>query len=109
MTQIQFNLMNFPFGEQLTDLFGRYSDDYEYTPEGIFRLVIPPQCPECGTLMDHNGSNSQTKRWLGIVKIGKYSCPKCHNRDGLDLPQINLSLIVDKDLGIPVMYPTSRR
>jgi len=23
---------------------------------------------------------------------------------GLDLPQINLSLIVDKDLGIPVMY-----
>jgi len=27
-----------------------------------------------------------------------------YNRDGLDLPQINLSLIVDKDLGIPVMY-----
>ena len=25
-------------------------------------------------------------------------------RYGLDLPQINLSLIVDKDLGIPVMY-----
>ena len=33
--------------------------------------------PECGTLMDHNGSNSHTKRWLGIVKIGKYLCPKC--------------------------------
>jgi hypothetical protein len=70
--------MNFPFGEQLTDLFGRYSDDYEYTPEGIFRLVTPPQCPECGTSMDHNGSNSHTKRWLGVVKVGKYSCPKCH-------------------------------
>ncbi len=27
-----------------------------------------------------------------------------YNRDGLDLPQINLSLIVDKDLGIPVMH-----
>jgi len=27
-----------------------------------------------------------------------------YNRDGLDLSQINLSLIVDKDLGIPVMY-----
>ena len=78
MTQIQFNLMNFPFGEQLTDLFGRYSDDYEYTPEGIFRLVTPPQCPKCGTPMDHNGSNSHTKRWLGVVKVGKYSCPKCH-------------------------------
>jgi hypothetical protein len=29
--------------------------------------------------MDHNGSNSHTKRWLGIVKIGKYSCPECQN------------------------------
>ena len=27
-----------------------------------------------------------------------------YNRDGLDLPQANLSLIVDKDLGIPLMY-----
>jgi transposase len=27
-----------------------------------------------------------------------------YNRDGLDLPQVNLSLIVDKDLGIPLMY-----
>jgi transposase len=27
-----------------------------------------------------------------------------YNRDGLDLPQINLSLIVDKELGIPLMY-----
>ena len=76
MTQIQFNLMNFPFVEQLAALFDRYSDDYEYTPKEIFRLVTPPQCPECGTLMDHNGWNSLTKRWLCIVKIGKYSCSK---------------------------------
>ena len=27
-----------------------------------------------------------------------------YNRDGFDLPQVNLSLIVDKDLGIPLMY-----
>lgn len=27
-----------------------------------------------------------------------------YNRDGLDLPQINLSFILDKDRGIPVMY-----
>lgn len=27
-----------------------------------------------------------------------------YNRDGLDLPQINLSLVVDKQLGIPVLY-----
>jgi transposase len=33
-----------------------------------------------------------------------------YNRDALNLPQVNLSLIVDKDLGIPVMcdlYPGS--
>jgi len=34
---------------------------------------------------------------IGLLEYG-------YNRDGLDLPQINLSLIVDKDLGIPVMY-----
>ena len=39
MTQIQFNLMNFPFGEQLITLFGRYSDDYEYTPEGFEKSI----------------------------------------------------------------------
>jgi transposase len=27
-----------------------------------------------------------------------------YNRDGLSLPHINLSLIMDKDLGMPVMY-----
>lgn len=27
-----------------------------------------------------------------------------YNRDALNLPQVNLSLIVDKDLGIPIMY-----
>jgi transposase len=27
-----------------------------------------------------------------------------YNRDGLKLPQINLSLVVDKELGIPLMY-----
>jgi transposase len=27
-----------------------------------------------------------------------------YNRDGLDLPQINLSLVLDKEKGIPVMY-----
>ena len=34
---------------------------------------------------------------IGLLEYG-------YNRDGVDLPQVNLSLIVDKDLGIPVMY-----
>ena len=34
---------------------------------------------------------------IGLLEYG-------YNRDALNLPQVNLSLIVDKDLGIPVMY-----
>ena len=35
-----------------------------------------------------------------LIKLLEYG----YNRDGLDLPQVNLSLVVDKDLGIPIMY-----
>ena len=77
MTQIQLNLKSFPYGKQLATIFERYSDDYEYTSEGVFRRVTPPLCPECGNPMDHNGSNTHTKRWLGEVEIGRYLCPKC--------------------------------
>lgn len=80
MTQIQFNLINFPFAKQLTALFDRYSDDYEYTSEGIFCLTTSPQSTKCGTLIDQNGWNSFTKRWLRLVKIGKYSYSKCLNK-----------------------------
>lgn len=77
MTQIQLNLKSFPYGKQLATIFERYSDDYEYTSAGVFRRVTPPLCPECGNPMDHNGSNTHTKRWLGEVEIGRYLCPKC--------------------------------
>jgi hypothetical protein len=78
MTQIQLNMKNFSFGGQLKTIFGRYSDDYEYTSDGTFCSIVPPSCPDCGTPMDHNGSNIHTKKWLGKVKVGKYHCPKCH-------------------------------
>jgi transposase len=35
-----------------------------------------------------------------LIRLLEYG----YNRDGLSLPKINLSLIMDKDLGIPVMY-----
>jgi len=35
-----------------------------------------------------------------LIKLLEYG----YNRDGLDLPQVNLSLVIDKDRGIPVMY-----
>jgi len=51
----------------------------------------------CGTLVYDITSMSSYSQSINLLEYG-------YNRDGLDLPQINLSLIVDKDLGIPVMY-----
>jgi transposase len=51
----------------------------------------------CQTLIYDITSLSSYSQNINLLEYG-------YNRDGLDLPQINLSLIVDKDLGIPVMY-----
>ena len=51
----------------------------------------------CSTLVYDITSMSSYAQSINLLEYG-------YNRDGLDLPQINLSLIVDKDLGIPVMY-----
>ena len=51
----------------------------------------------CKTLIYDITSMSSYSQNINLLEYG-------YNRDGLDLPQINLSLIVDKDLGIPVMY-----
>ena len=51
----------------------------------------------CSTLVYDITSLSSYSQNISLLEYG-------YNRDGLDLPQINLSLIVDKDLGIPVMY-----
>ena len=39
--------------------FKEYSNEYEFTAEGVFRRIVPPACPQCGKAMSHNGS-SQT-------------------------------------------------
>ena len=51
----------------------------------------------CSTLVYDITSVSSYSQSISLLEYG-------YNRDGLELPQINLSLIVDKDLGIPVMY-----
>jgi len=56
----------------------------------------------------HQVSTSSTL-FYDITSISSYSetinlLEYGYNRDGLDLPQLNLALIVDKQLGIPVMY-----
>ncbi len=61
----------------LLSTFSRYSNDFEYTPDGIFRRAVPPFCPSCGAQMTCNGYNKYTKEGLGSIKIGRYRCPSC--------------------------------
>ena len=68
------NLSDIP---NLTNTFGMFGNDFEYTAAGIFRRIKPPQCPECNNTTVHNGFNKYTKKGLGIIKIGKYLCKHC--------------------------------
>jgi len=68
------NLSDVP---NLTNTFGMFGNDFEYTATGIFRRIEPPQCPECYNKTVHNGFNQYTKKGLGIIKIGKYLCKHC--------------------------------
>jgi len=42
MTVIATNFINLPFARQIMDSFKEYSNDYEFTAEGVFRRIIPP-------------------------------------------------------------------
>jgi len=57
--------------------FGEFSNDLERTADGIFRRAVPPLCPECGVLMNRNGYNTYSKKYLGSIKMGRYLCPCC--------------------------------
>ncbi|HIE31078.1 MAG TPA: transposase [Methanosarcinales archaeon] len=57
--------------------FGEFSNDLESTADGIFRRAVPPLCPECGVLMNRNGYNTYSKKYLGSIKMGRYLCPCC--------------------------------
>ena len=62
----------------------------------FFRRLIQ-QTSTSSTLIYDITSLSSYSQNISLLEYG-------YNRDGLDLPQVNLSLIVDKELGIPVMY-----
>jgi len=68
------NLSDVP---NLTNTFGMFGNEFEYTVSGIFRRIKAPQCPECDNTTVHNGFNQYTKKGLGIIKIGKYLCKHC--------------------------------
>ena len=77
MTILNCTLLNFAHVGILSPIFENYSNDFEYTTNGVFRRIIPPDCPECGYRMNHNGYNKYCKKELGNVKIGRYVCPIC--------------------------------
>jgi hypothetical protein len=77
MTKMQLSLINFPYLETLSTIFENYSNDFEFTANGIFRRIVPPLCPECGYPMSHNGFNTYQKGHLGEANIGKYLCGAC--------------------------------
>ena len=77
MTKMQLSLINFPYRETLSTIFEDYSNDFEFTGNGIFRRIVPPLCPECGYPMSHNGFNTYQKGHLGEANVGKYLCGAC--------------------------------
>lgn len=70
---------------------GESSANLEFSNKFIRRTATS------NTLIYDITSLSSYSQNIGLLEYG-------YNRDGLDLPQVNLSLIVDKDQGIPVMY-----
>jgi len=77
MTKIQLSLINFPHHEILSSILNDFSNDFEFTADGVFRRIIPPLCPDCGFPMSHNGFNTYRKRILGEANIGRYLCGAC--------------------------------
>jgi len=78
MTVIATNLINFPFAQQIIDAFKEYSNEYEFTAEGVFQRVICPACPQCGKQMNHNGYNKYHILDLAIIKLCRYHCRDCN-------------------------------
>ncbi len=77
MVTIASNFNNFFAIPELQNDFNEFGNEFEHTANNIFRRKIPPQCPECGNNMVHNGYNEYTKKSLGTIKIGKYLCKHC--------------------------------
>ena len=68
MTIVRCNLLNFSQKDALLSIFREYSNEFEYTANGIFRRTVPPECPKCGNHGNYNGYNTYYKK--GYVKTG---------------------------------------
>ena len=77
MTEIQLSLLNFPHREILSTILSDFSNEFEFTADGVFRMINPPPCPDCGSPMSHNGFNTYRKGYLGEANVGRYLCGAC--------------------------------
>ena len=78
MTIIATTFLNLPFANQILNAFNEYSNEYEFTANGVFRRINSPACPCCGNQMSHNGYNKYSILDLANIKFGKYLCKKCN-------------------------------
>jgi hypothetical protein len=80
MTTIRRNLLNFSQKDNLLSIFGEYSNEFEYTANGIFRRTVPPACPKCKSHGNYNRYNTYYKK--GYVKTGICSiCEESYEED----------------------------
>ena len=81
-------------GQRLSELLYRLGESN--IPDRFMSQLIEGTCTK-DTLIYDITSLSSYSQLINLLEYG-------YNRDGEALPQINLSLILDKDNGIPVMY-----
>jgi transposase len=94
-TMLSKNYGDLPLSSQslskLLERIGRSDLPMEFSKQLIRNL-----CPSKALIYDITSLSSYSHQ-ISMFEYG-------YNRDGLDLPQVNLSIIVDKNRGIPIMY-----
>ena len=78
MTIIATTFLNLPFANRIMNAFNEYSNEYEFTADGVFRRTNSPACPCCGKQMNHNGYNRYSILDLANIKLGRYICRNCN-------------------------------
>ncbi len=62
MTILNCTLLNFARVGTLAPIFENYSNDFEYTTNGVFRRIVSPNVPKFGHQRNHNGYNEHCKK-----------------------------------------------
>jgi hypothetical protein len=78
MTVIATNFSNLPFAKWIMNAFDEFSNEYEFTADGVFRRTNSPACPCGGKQMNHNGFNRYSILDLANIKLGRYICKNCN-------------------------------